>query len=352
METTIKNIFNKNKKWYLLALVIILVALFVLLASLYANCGVIINGGADNSAYLDVKDVPVYDFYKNELGYAATPNKNATTIPININNKETFDLAGIYQFITEEQVNAVNSLDNYLFSYLALSSTRGIFIKFKTDGTGYKKRFEDIENEFTWEYLIVKNKVKGIIVTFLEDETRQVWQIIENKDGSTYFDVKKLDEDLDRYGESFKRIVKIDKQETFVVVTDNDGRWIPIRREFMWSETQHVNKLGIKSTLCADGGQLGFLDKEGLIASLYKTTSIENVFTYGNLNSSPFYTVYDAFGDDINLVGTSGDSLVYYGEELILPKEAGEYIVGISVVWDIENGKSCDKCFFKYVVDK
>ena len=352
METTIKNIFNKNKKWYLLALVIILVALFVLLASLYANCGVIINGGADNSAYLDVKDVPVYDFYKNELGYAAAPDKNSTTIPIKISNKDTIDLTGIYQFITEEQTNAVNNLDNYIFSYLVLSSTRGIFIEFKPDGTGYKKRFEDIENEFTWEYLIIKNKVKGVIITFVKDKTQQVWQIIKRKDGSVYFDVKKLDEDKDRYGECFQRIIELDKQETFIVVTDKDGRWIPLREEFMWAEIQHINEDGTTSTINACGGVVGFPDKEGLVARLYKTTSVQDINVYGKLYGDPDYTVYDALVDDINLLSTSADSLVYSGEELVLPEEEGEYIVGISAVWEIENDKFCYMCFFKYIVDK
>lgn len=150
----------------------------------------------------------------------------------------------------------------------------------------------------------------------------------------------------------FKYIVKKGaKGMGTVLVYDDDGEVVSLRSENMWSSTLVTNKDGSKGYLSADVGQLGFHNKDELISSLAKTTSVKQVEVTKEPWDGPYYTIYDATGEDINLVGASGDSMVYHGRDLILPNEAGEYIIGISITWELDDGTCGYKYFFKYIVE-
>ncbi|MBN2879577.1 MAG: hypothetical protein JXN65_08095 [Clostridia bacterium] len=289
-----------------------------------------------------------YGSDETELEIAAQPEEGLQSIMIKAENGEYYDIAGMYQMISEQQQGAAKDDDNYFFSYLALPNTKGIYIEIRPDGKGYQKRFESEKELFAWQYFMSGKEANGILIKFLSGQPDELWRLIEINEGSTYFDIVRIDENDKNYGNSFERTLELKKQNSLLIVTDSNDMWIPLHKESVWSQIQHINEDGSVSTLCGDMAPLTIEERQSMIDSLYAVSSVNEATTYGEIDRAITYTVYRIEGDYINIYGASGENMISHGEELSLPKEEGEYLIAITVVWKFNEDLFCDKYYFKY----
>jgi len=279
---------------------------------------------------------------------ASPPEVLPASIMVKAKNGEYCDIAGMYQMISEQQQGSAEDDDNYFFSYLDLPNTRGVYLELMPNGTGYQTRFESSKEPFVWQYYISGNDATGILIKSLTGQPDEIWQLIEAKEGSTYFNITTPDGSEEKYGNSLERTLELKKQNSLLIVTDSSNTWIPLHKESVWSEIQHMNEDGSVSTLCGDMAALTIEERQEMMDSLYTARSINAVNTYGEIDRAITYTVYSIQDETINIYGASGENIVSHGEELILPIENGEYLIVITVVWKFDNDLFCDKYYFKY----
>lgn len=138
-----------------------------------------------------------------------------------------------------------------------------------------------------------------------------------------------------------------------VTAYDDNGQEIFLKKEFMWSETSVVNEDGTTGSVSADGGQLGFMNKEEMVAGFHETRSVREILITNEQQSDTAYTIYDLSHpiENINFVSSNDASVVYHGDDLALPEENGTYAVAITLLWNNEDDRFCYKYFFKYIVD-
>jgi len=334
------------RKIFIIAVISVAVLLILALGNFVVN-SLLFSGKPLLFRILD-NDSTIYESNETLPETASPPEAVPASIMVKAKNGEYYDIAGMYQMISEQQQGSAEDDENYFFSYLDLPNTMGIYLELMPDGTGYQKRFESSKEPFAWQYHISGNDATGILIKSLNGQPDEIWQLIEAKDGSTYFNITTPDESEEKYGGSFERTLELKKQNSLLIVTDGSDTWIPLHKESVWSEIQHMKEDGSVSTLCGDMAALTVEERQEMLNSLYTAKSINAVNTYGEIDRAITYTVYSIHDETINIYGASGENMVSHGEELILPIENGEYLIAITVVWKFDNDLFCDQYYFKY----